>query len=61
MKVFDVIPFVVTVALGEVYNVFIHWMNDSPKPNLSSVFNKKVQLTWSNAFSASNDTIIVFI
>ena len=47
------------VALGEVYNVFIQWMNDSPKPNLCRVLNRKVQFTLSNAFSASSDKIMV--
>ena len=29
VKLGEVIPFVVTVALGEVYSVLIQWMNDS--------------------------------
>ena len=44
------IPFVTIVALGEVYNVFIQWLNDSPKPNLCRVLNRKVQFTLSNFF-----------
>ena len=59
VKLGEVIPFVTIVALGEVYSVVIHWMNDSPKPNLRRVENKNVQLTLSNAFSASSDTIIM--
>ena len=37
VKLGEVIPFVTTVALGEVYSVVTHLMNDSPKPNLQSV------------------------
>ena len=59
MKLGEVIPFVITVALGEVYSVLIQWMNDSPRPNLRRVLNRKVKLTLSNAFFASNDTITV--
>ena len=59
MKLGEVIPFVTIVALGEVYNVFIQWMNDTPNPNLCRVLNRKVQFILSNAFSASNDTIMV--
>lgn len=33
VKLDDVIPFVVIVALGEVYRVCIQWVNPSPKPN----------------------------
>ena len=33
VNVGEVIPLVVTVALGEVYSMLIQWMNDSPKPN----------------------------
>ena len=41
VKLCDVIPFVVTVALGEVYSVLIQWTNYSPKPKLCNVCNKK--------------------
>lgn len=61
MKLGEVIPFVISVALGEVYGVFIQWMNDSPKPNPWRVENKKVQFTLSKAFSASSDTIMVLL
>lgn len=36
----EMILFVITCAVGEI--VIIHLMNDSPKPNLSNVINKKV-------------------
>lgn len=61
MKLGEVILFVITVALGEVYSVFIQWMNDSPKPKLWRVENKKVQFTLSKTFSASSDTIMVLL
>ncbi len=61
MKLGDVIPFVVIVALGEVHSVLIQWMNDSPKPNLQSVLNKKDQFTLSNAFSASSDMTMALL
>ena len=62
VKLCDVIPCVLTVALGEVYSVLIQWMNDSTKPNPCNVYViKKVQFTWLNAFSASRETIIVLV
>ena len=56
----ELCPLVTTVVDGEVYSAFIQLMNGSPKPNLPSVENKKVQLTLSKAFSASSEAIIVF-
>lgn len=50
--------FVVTVAFGDGYKILTQLMNDSPNPNLSNVANKKFQFTLSNAFSASNVTLI---
>ena len=58
VKLGEVIPLVVIVALGEVYSVVIHWMNDSPNSNLRRMVNTNVQLTLSNAFSASSDAIM---
>lgn len=49
VKLDYVIPFVVIVALGEVYRVCIQWVNPSPK---------NFKFTLSKLFSASNDTII---
>ncbi len=34
VKLCEVNPLVVTVTLGELYRAAIHWINDSPKPNL---------------------------
>lgn len=44
VKLCEVIPLVVIVALGDVYSVLIQWMNDSSKPNLWRV-NKNAQFT----------------
>jgi hypothetical protein len=49
------------VADGELYNSLTQLMNESPKPNRSSVENRNFQLTLSNAFSASNVTMTVLI
>lgn len=56
----DVTSFVTTVALSDVYSIFIQWMNNSPKPNLLKVQNRNVQFTLTNAFSASN-VLIIFV
>ena len=55
----DVIPLVVTVAVGELYMILIQLMNDSPKPNFCTVVKRNFQLTRSKAFSASKLAIIV--
>lgn len=55
----DVIPLVVTVAIGVLCSVFIQLMNDSPKPSFCRTVKRKIQLTLSNAFSASSETIIM--
>lgn len=57
VKLLNVIQF--AVAFGEVY-VLIQWMNGSPKPNLCSELNKKVQLTWLNAFSVYTMIVLSF-
>lgn len=41
-----------------IYSVLIHWMNVSLNPSSCNVAKRKCQFTLSNAFSASNDTII---
>lgn len=53
----EIVPFVITVAVGELYkiNPLNKWLH------LSSVENKNVQLTWSNAFLVSNDKITVLV
>ena len=60
VKLCEVIPLVVIVALGDVYSVLIQWMNDSTKPNVWRVLNKNDQFTLSKAFSASSEMIMVF-
>lgn len=39
---FDIIPMVMTVAMGEEYSVLIQCTNDSPKPNFCSVEKRNV-------------------
>ena len=60
-KLGDVSPLVMTVAIGELYSVLIQLINVSPNPNISNVANRNVQFTLSNAFSASNEAMIVSI
>lgn len=59
LKLYEVIPFVVIVAIGRVYSVLIQWMNNSPKLNLQTLLSRDAHLTLSNAFLASNYTIII--
>lgn len=47
-----------TEAHGEVYSVRDQNMNGFPKQNFCGVANRKVQLTLSNAFPASHETIV---
>lgn len=64
MKLGEAAPFV-TVVIGKVYTVVIQRVNDSPKPDLHRVLksnfrsDRKVRVTLSNAFLASNDTNMV--
>ncbi len=42
--------FVLTHAVGELYNIFNQFMKEFPKPNLCKVANRKFQLTLSKLF-----------
>ena len=55
----DMVPFVITVAMGEEYRVLIQSMNDSPKPNFCNVEKRNLWLTLSKAFSASREVMMV--
>lgn len=51
----DLRPLVMTLAVGEEYNILTHLINASPNLNLESTENKYGHSTLSNAFSASNE------
>ncbi len=49
-KLEDVWAFVLTHAVGELYNIFNQFMKEFPKPNLCKVANRKFQLTYQKLF-----------
>lgn len=54
-KNYEVTPFVMTAALGELYIIFIHLLKPAPKPNPDRAECRKPHSTLSKAFSASNE------